>query len=281
MKKTEQENMSGNITKFSPGSLSGKFSSSVVEFTVQNNKGTLVVDSRVVADMVDKEHKNLLRDIRNYESQILTNSNLSSLNFFIKSSYKDTKGEERESYLLTRKGCEFVANKMTGKKGTIFTATYIDKFHEMEQQLVSPFKIPTTMKEVLQIAIEQEEKIEQDRPHVEFSKAIIGSPTSIMVRDMAKILKQNGVNIGQNKFYEYLRNNDYVQSNKASLNLPTQKSMELGIMEIEEKIFRNSLGENEISLLTKITTKGQVYFLKKLSFIEQSYSTLNFLRRPT
>ena len=136
MKKTEQENMSGEITKFNPESLSKKFSSSIVEFTVQDNNGTLVVDSRVVAEMVDKRHDNLLRDIKNYEVQILTNSNLMALDFFIKSSYKDAKGEERESYLLTRKGCEFIANKMTGEKGALFTAIYTDKFHAEEQKLL-------------------------------------------------------------------------------------------------------------------------------------------------
>ena len=124
--------------------------SNLVEFNVQNNNGILVVDSRIVADMVDKRHADLLRDIRKQEDYLL-NAKVRSVDFFIKSSYKDSTGRELESYLLTRKGCEYISNKLTGQKGATFTATYIDKFHKMEQQLASHLKVPTTMKEVLQI----------------------------------------------------------------------------------------------------------------------------------
>ncbi|MGM9572709.1 MAG: Rha family transcriptional regulator [bacterium] len=109
----------------------------MTDLQVINHKGQLVVDSREVAEIVDKEHKNLLRDIKNY-CDILTSSNLSPLNFFLESTYKDQKGEIRPCYLLTKKGCDMVANKMTGEKGVIFTAAYIDKFYEMEDKLKAP-----------------------------------------------------------------------------------------------------------------------------------------------
>lgn len=76
-----------------------------------------------------------MRDIERYISAISTNPNLGALDFFVESGYVDRKGETRKCYLLTKKGCDMVANKMTGEKGVLFTATYIDKFYEMEHRL--------------------------------------------------------------------------------------------------------------------------------------------------
>ena len=98
-------------------------------------------DSRNVADMTGKRHADLCRDIERYISTISTNAKLRSLNFFVESSYIDKKGESRKCYLLTKKGCDMVANKMTGERGILFTATYIDKFYEMETQLKGRRKI--------------------------------------------------------------------------------------------------------------------------------------------
>ncbi len=107
----------------------------------------LVVDSRQVAERVGKQHAHLCRDIENY-NQILENAKLRSENpildsddFFISSSYK-TEGNNKtySCYLITKKGCDMVANKMTGEKGVLFTAEYINKFYEMEQQLNKPKK---------------------------------------------------------------------------------------------------------------------------------------------
>lgn len=96
----------------------------------------LTLDSREVATMVEKRHDHLVRDIKKYLDTLLTTPKLGALNFFRDSTYKDAKGETRVCYLLTRKGCEFVANKMTGKKGILFTANYINRFHEMEKELM-------------------------------------------------------------------------------------------------------------------------------------------------
>lgn len=93
-----------------------------------------VMDSRDVAKMIGKRHRDLMRDIRRYISDMATSAKLRALDFFIESTYKDAKGETRECYLLTKQGCEFVANKLTGKKGTIFTATYVSLFNEYEAE---------------------------------------------------------------------------------------------------------------------------------------------------
>ena len=100
-----------------------------------------VMDSRDVAKMIGKRHRDLMRDIRRYisdleESEKLRSRDmemdpkLDSSKFFIESSYVSQQGKELPCYLLTKQGCEFVANKLTGKKGTIFTATYVGLFNQ-------------------------------------------------------------------------------------------------------------------------------------------------------
>lgn len=92
------------------------------------------MDSRDVAKMIGKRHRDLMRDIRRYISEMATSAKLRALDFFIESSYEDAKGETRDCYLLTKQGCEFVANKLTGKKGTIFTATYVGLFNQYQAE---------------------------------------------------------------------------------------------------------------------------------------------------
>lgn len=111
------------------------------ELTITNHKGTLVADSREVAEMVGKRHDHLIRDIQGY-CEILAaqqNPNLGTANFFIESTYQtEDGGRSYPCYLLTKKGCDMVANKMTGEKGVRFTAMYIDRFYEMEHALTAP-----------------------------------------------------------------------------------------------------------------------------------------------
>ncbi|ENQ3106012.1 Rha family transcriptional regulator [Bacillus cereus] len=109
--------------------------------SIINQNGQLLVDSRDVAGMVGKEHKNLLRDIKGY-TEILDGSKLSTPNFFISSTYRNSQNKEQPCYLLTRKGCDMVANKLTGEKGVLFTATYVTRFEEMENQLRKQINIP-------------------------------------------------------------------------------------------------------------------------------------------
>jgi Rha family phage regulatory protein len=128
------------------------------ELNIVNQNGQLLVDSREVAEMIGKRHGDLLRSIDGYV-EILTNAKIRSLDFFIKHSYKDSKGETRPCYLLTRKGCDMVANKLTGEKGVLFTAAYVTKFEEMEKKL--QFNIPKTLPEALRLAADLAEKNEQ------------------------------------------------------------------------------------------------------------------------
>lgn len=92
------------------------------------------LDSREVAEMVEKPHSKLLKDIRRYTDQ-LNEAKIGFVEFWQESKYVDAKNQVRPRYLITKKGCEFIAHKMTGTKGTVFTARYIERFHEMEDAL--------------------------------------------------------------------------------------------------------------------------------------------------
>lgn len=92
------------------------------------------LDSREVAEMVGKQHKNLLADVRGYAEE-LGRLNFQPSDFFRESTYKTDRGKEYPCYLVTKKGCEFIAHKLTGIKGTEFTARYINRFHDMEETI--------------------------------------------------------------------------------------------------------------------------------------------------
>ncbi|MCI8788628.1 MAG: hypothetical protein HFH92_05880 [Lachnospiraceae bacterium] len=94
-----------------------------------------IIDSREVAEMVGKEHKELLRDIRRYCGQ-LGESKIALTDFFTESTYVTEQNKTMPCFMVTKKGCEFIAHKLTGQKGTEFTARYINRFHEMEEQLM-------------------------------------------------------------------------------------------------------------------------------------------------
>ena len=124
-----------------------------MNFKLIHKDNVFYADSRQVAELVDKRHSDLCRDIAKYADIVSTNAELRSLDFFIESSYVDKKGETRKCYLLTKKGCDMVANKMTGEKGVLFTATYIDKFYEMEHRLKSGTAKPLDESKTKRLAI--------------------------------------------------------------------------------------------------------------------------------
>lgn len=137
----------------------------VTELVVIQHDDNLYIDSRVIAEYVDKRHDHLVRDIRKYIDIISTAPNLGALNYFVESSYTDNKGEQRICYLCTKKGCDMIAHKMTGEKGILFTAAYIEKFYAMEEQLRNNVKILSPLeilKQQVQIMEEQQRQLQQN-----------------------------------------------------------------------------------------------------------------------
>lgn len=102
----------------------------------QIDRNSSYINSKEVAEMVEKDHSMLLRDIRRYIAQ-LGESKIAHTEFFVESQYIDKSNRQKPCYNITKKGCEFIAHKLTGTKGTAFTARYINRFHEMESQLAT------------------------------------------------------------------------------------------------------------------------------------------------
>lgn len=131
------------------------------ELQVFNSNGKDVVDSREVAEMVERNHKDLLRDIRNYTG-ILEKSaerKIAPSDFFIPHTYRDSMGRTLPCYLLTKKGCDMVANKMTGEKGVLFTAAYVTAFEKMREKITDGSAIlPRDYPSALRALADAEEK---------------------------------------------------------------------------------------------------------------------------
>lgn len=113
-----------------------------------------------VADMISKQHSELLKDIRRYSEQ-LAEVNIPLGDFFTDSTYKDANNQTRPCYEVTKKGCEFIANKLTGIKGTEFTAKYINRFHDMESKLNTPLSLEQIMRIQLSMVDDVAERVDK------------------------------------------------------------------------------------------------------------------------
>lgn len=109
----------------------------------------------------------------------------------------------------------------------------------------------------------QQAKIEADKPKTIFADAVSASHTSILIGDLAKLICQNGVQIGQKRLFEWLRNNGYLIKSGSSRNMPIQRYVEQGLFEIKESNVQNPDGSVRITKTTKVTGKGQIYFVNK------------------
>lgn len=113
------------------------------------------------------------------------------------------------------------------------------------------------------IISEKQELIEQMRPKEIFADAVSASKTSILIGDLAKLICQNGFQIGQKRLFEWMRNNGYLMKYGASRNMPVQRFVEQGLFEIKESNIQNPDGSVRITKTTKVTGKGQIYFVNK------------------
>lgn len=136
----------------------------------------------------------------------------------------------------------------------------------LEYALTSPdflIQLATKLKEEKAKRIELEAQVEQDKPKVLFARAVETAHTSMLIGDLAKILKQNGVQTGQKRLFEQLRQDGYLIKGGNSHNMPTQRAMEMGLFEVKESTVNNPDGSIRINRTTKVTGKGQTYFINK------------------
>jgi len=177
----------------------------------------------------------------------------------------------RVLYLWTEKGAWLHAKSLNTDRAWEAYEMLVDEYYRVTQEkALQQFNIPQTLSEALRFAAElsdkneaMQKKIEQDKPLVVFAESVQVSQDSILVRDMAKLLKQNGIETGETRFFEYLRDNGYLIKSGTDYNMPTQRSMNLGIMEVKTGTRNGSNGVTRITRTPKITGKGQVYFMNK------------------
>lgn len=135
----------------------------------------------------------------------------------------------------------------------------------LEAAILNPdtmIKLCTALKDEQEKRKALEQQIESQKPAVLFTGAVETSKTSILIEELAKMLKQNGINIGPNRLFEWMRQNGYLIKRKGTdYNMPTQRSMEMGLFEIKETAINNPDGSIRISKTPKVTGKGQVYFI--------------------
>lgn len=129
-------------------------------------------------------------------------------------------------------------------------------------------QVPTTFSEALQLAADQAKQLEVQKPKVLFADSVSASHSTILIGELAKIISGNGVQIGANRLFKWLREHGYLINRRGSdWNMPTQRSMNMGLFQIKESTINHSDGATSISKTTKVTGKGQQYFINK--FLDQ------------
>lgn len=184
------------------------------------NQLTRTLTSLEVAEMVGREHNEVLKDVRRIIGH-LDQGNLPHVEYFIESTYRGGNGQERPSYLLTKKGCELYGTRMTGEKGTRFAIQYIERFNEMEErQLLQPKTQSELIAMMAQNNVEQERRITV----VEEKQDNIVSILSLDVRDwrnkVNRIINAIVMKLGGGEYYSEIRNESYqLLESRAACNL--------------------------------------------------------------
>lgn len=225
--------------------------------------GEPVVSSRQIAENFDKNHRDVLRAVDNLKEDVRNFAQM-----FFESTEPDSYGREQRAYLMNRDGFTLLAMGFTGKAALEWKLKYIAAFNEMEKKLAEQPQL--TRSQLLATALiaaheeleEKDKQIETMKPKALFADAVSASKKSILIGEMAKLLSQNGINIGQNRLFDWLRRNGYLikDPKRSDYNLPTQRSMEMGLFEIKETTIQHS-DHISINRTPKISGRGQVYFV--------------------
>ena len=242
------------------------------ELVFKGESNQVLTNSLLVSEKFGKEHNKVIRDIQN----LSCSDEFRAANFGV-SSYISLQNKELPMYVMTKDGFSFLVMGYTGVKAGMFKEEYIKAFNKMEETIKNGgFNVPKSFREALLLAAEQQEvienqqkqieeknaKIEADKPKVLFSEAVSASNKSILVRELAKLITQNGYQIGEKQLYERLRKAGYLCSSGESYNQPTQTYMNMGLFHLKKTSVICD-GESKVYTVTKVTPKGQIYFINK------------------
>ena len=249
------------------------------EVVYKTNRGTPVTDSVKVARVFEKQHKNVMKSIRNILGSA---QNLANQKWFAETTYTDAQGKRQPMFLMNRDGFSLLTMSLTGEKAMAFKVAFIEQFNRMEQAIkeLAPATpaIPQTFAQALRLAAEQAETIEAQQkqleaqaPKVAFATAIINSPSSCGIDELAKLLKQNGVDMGEIRLFQWLRDNDYLCSVGTARNQPTQKALDMGLFELKPQTWTNPKTDEVMTTTrTMVTGKGKEYFINKFLYNQQA-----------
>jgi anti-repressor protein len=263
------------------------------DIILSTQNGEPVVSSREVAKNFGKEHKDVLKAINNLVAQNCAAKSMFHLSDF------ENRGKKYPMYLMNRDGFSLLAMGFTGKEALEWKLKYIQAFNEMEKQYAEQDKKRKEEVETLnhadsmiyemekqlaqrpqlsrselmaQALIAAHEELEhKDRQIAEltpkgiFADAVSASKKSILVGELAKLLCQNGVQIGQNRLFSWMRERGYLikDPKRSDYNMPTQRAVEQGLFEIKETTVVHSDGHTSINKTPKVTGKGQIYFVNQ------------------
>lgn len=231
------------------------------------------ITSLEIAELAGREHKSVMRSIRDMEDDWVKVRGckfaLSQRTIAIPNGgYKDV-----PCYVLNKTECLYIATKFNDET----RAKLVLRWEELEtKERTGGFVVPQTFSQALMLAAKQQEQIEeqklliaekdkkiaQDAPKVVFSDAVVGSQSSCLIGELAKILTQNGYKIGQNRLFDKLRDEGYLGRTGEYYNIPNQKYVEQGLFELK-KTAHSENGVMKSSVTPKVTGKGQQYFINK------------------
>lgn len=239
------------------------------EIILSTQNGEPVASSRQIAESFGKEHKHVLTAIR----QILVAEN-SATKFFHETAF-EYRGQKFPEYMMNRDGFSLLVMGFTGKAALEWKLKYIAAFNAMEKQLAQRPQLSRSELMAQALIAAHDELEHKDRQIAEltpkgiFADAVSASKKSILVGELAKLLCQNGVQIGQNRLFSWMRERGYLikDPKRSDYNMPTQRAVEQGLFEIKETTVVHSDGHTSINKTPKVTGKGQIYFVNQ--FVKQ------------
>ena len=209
------------------------------------------------------EHSNVSRMLDNIDENEKIKAEIGTLT----NSYSAWFLTEDGLYEVLMQSRKPIAKQFKKEVKKILKSIRMNGMYVTEKLLNNPdFMIKTFMKlkEEKEKRVALELKVEEQKPKVVFADAVETSKTSILIGDLAKLIKQNGVDIGQKRMFIWLRDNGYLIKRQGSdYNMPTQKAMELGLFEIKETAVTHADGHITVNKTPKVTGKGQIYFINK------------------
>ena len=236
------------------------------DIILSTQNGEPVASSRQIAENFGKEHRHVLRDVDTMKEDV---PNFGQMFFQVET--PDSYGRPQRTYLMNRDGFSLLVMGFTGKAALEWKLKYIAAFNEMEKKLAQRPQLSRAELMAQALIAAHDELEHKDRQIAEltpkgiFADAVSASKKSILVGELAKLLCQNGVQIGQNRLFVWMRERGYLikDPKRSDYNMPTQRAVEQGLFEIKETTVVHSDGHTSINKTPKVTGKGQVYFVNQ------------------